>query len=234
MIRPRARVVWRPSPRSTRRPSVAPLHRACLGIRHGESRPVSAERRPGRPAAVARSDLTRTSPAAAAKPGAGRSRPAGQDPRPKGKPQSLVPGQNQCGGLGRRTKRPAMSACRPPFPIPKGLLRPGMFVNAEVPLPDKEHHVVIPATASTIRSLRRHGLHRRGHAKGANSPTDRPPASGENRRNLRRQGHHSRRREARRGGRDLRRSSSCARVRPSPSTTQIPPKQHTRPNPEDT
>lgn len=31
-------------------------------------------------------------------------------------------------------------------PNPKGLLRAGMFVNAEVPLPQKEQHVVIPAT----------------------------------------------------------------------------------------
>ncbi len=31
-------------------------------------------------------------------------------------------------------------------PNPKGLLRAGMFVNAEVPLPQKEQHVVLPAT----------------------------------------------------------------------------------------
>lgn len=33
------------------------------------------------------------------------------------------------------------------FSNPKGLLRPGMFVNAEVPLPNPEHVVVLPATA---------------------------------------------------------------------------------------
>jgi len=33
------------------------------------------------------------------------------------------------------------------FNNPKGLLRPGMFVNAEVPLPNPQHVVVLPATA---------------------------------------------------------------------------------------
>jgi membrane fusion protein (multidrug efflux system) len=33
------------------------------------------------------------------------------------------------------------------FSNPKGLLRPGMFVNAEVPLPNPQHVVVLPATA---------------------------------------------------------------------------------------
>jgi len=33
------------------------------------------------------------------------------------------------------------------IPNPKGLLRAGMFVNAQVPLPQKEKHVVIPATS---------------------------------------------------------------------------------------
>ena len=33
------------------------------------------------------------------------------------------------------------------LPNPKALLRPGMFVNAEVPLPTKTSHIVLPATA---------------------------------------------------------------------------------------
>jgi len=33
------------------------------------------------------------------------------------------------------------------LPNPEGLLRPGMFVNTEVPLTDKSNHVVLPATA---------------------------------------------------------------------------------------
>jgi len=33
------------------------------------------------------------------------------------------------------------------FANPKGLLRPGMFVNTEVPLPNPQHVVVLPATA---------------------------------------------------------------------------------------
>jgi membrane fusion protein (multidrug efflux system) len=33
------------------------------------------------------------------------------------------------------------------LPNPKGLLRPGMFVNTEVPLAEKSSHVVLPATA---------------------------------------------------------------------------------------
>lgn len=32
------------------------------------------------------------------------------------------------------------------IPNPQGFLRAGMFVNAEVPLPQKEHHVVLPIT----------------------------------------------------------------------------------------
>jgi membrane fusion protein, multidrug efflux system len=33
------------------------------------------------------------------------------------------------------------------LPNPQGLLRPGMFVNTEVPLPEKQSHIVLPATA---------------------------------------------------------------------------------------
>jgi membrane fusion protein (multidrug efflux system) len=33
------------------------------------------------------------------------------------------------------------------LPNPKGLLRPGMFVNTEVPLAEKANHIVLPATA---------------------------------------------------------------------------------------
>ena len=40
-----------------------------------------------------------------------------------------------------------MCGCRQRLPNPQGLLRPGMFVNTEVPLASTTSHIVVPATA---------------------------------------------------------------------------------------
>ena len=44
-------------------------------------------------------------------------------------------------------RRQGTSACRRRSRTREALLRPGMFVNTEVPLPNKTSHIVLPATA---------------------------------------------------------------------------------------
>ena len=47
------------------------------------------------------------------------------------------------------------------LPNPKGLLRPGMFVNTEVPLASTDESYRCPCNRDPIRTIRRHGLYHR-------------------------------------------------------------------------
>ena len=75
--------------------------------------------------------------------------------------------------LGRRSRRRATCRCRPRSPIPRGALRPGMFVQTEVAARrEPARSIALPASAISYAPLRRLGVRRDGpQGRGRARPT---------------------------------------------------------------